>query len=117
MERKSRHHFNWEMRKWRQDRITRLIQEHPGMILPMRVVAHDALHREIQPIDPPQRDLARLVLKNLLSVDNNNDPIINLANQSYFLFTVVEQDNYMSNEAFRLGSHYLDQLLFINENR
>lgn len=113
----NKHHFNWCAREWRRDSLARRIREHPGMILPIKITIHDALHREIPPIQPPHRDLARLVLSNLLSVENNNDPLINLANQSHFLLTLAEEDSRIGDEAFRLGSHYLDQLMFINENR
>jgi len=113
----NRHHFNWCAREWRRDSLARRIREHPGMILPMRITVHDSLHKEIQPIRPPYQPLARLVLSNLLSVENNNDPLINLANQSHFLLNLAEEDSRIGDEAFRLGSHYLDQLMFINENR
>jgi len=112
----NRHHPDWNASIWRQQRITRLIREYPGKLIPMVIVDHNQLHREIPPMKPPIASLSKLMLHNLTELDNP-DPLVNLASQASFLLSVSEQDSRFGEDAFRIGSHYLDQVLFINEAR
>lgn len=112
----NRHHPDWEAAIWRQQRMTRLIREYPGKLIPMVIVDHNQLHREIGPMRPPIQSLAKLMLHNLTTL-NNPDPLINLADQATFLLNIAHDDSRFGEDAFRIGSHYLDQVLFINEAR
>lgn len=56
------------------------------------------------------------MLHNLTTL-NNPDPLINLADQATFLLDISDDDSPLGVDALRIGSHYADQVMFIQEAR
>lgn len=111
------HHLNWCAREWKRNTIHRRIREHPGMIIKLPINLHNQLHHEIPPVRPPALQVARYILDNLISVDNDCNPYTNLRTQYYKLTEYYKEDLPYSEQAYDLAEHYIDQYDFIRENR
>lgn len=86
------------------------------MIVKLPIGLHNRLHKEIPPVRPPALDVARYILDNLLSVDNDCNPYTNLRTQYFHLNQYANEDLPYSDQAFNLAEHYIDQYDFIREN-
>jgi hypothetical protein len=112
----NKHHLNWCRSQWYRDGISKRIREHPGMIIPMRIEDHNALHKEIQPIKPPFRDLGVIALAHLHALDST-DPKFVIPLQADYLWYMAEADTQLGHEAFKYADHLEQQIAFIGLRR
>lgn len=109
----NKHHLCFERKAWEREQFSRKIRQHPGMIIPLYIPTHNALHREIGPIQPPYRTLGLVALAHLYSLDST-DPYYVIPTQADYLWSLTEKENgQLGDEAYKYAIHLEDQIQFL----
>ena len=107
------HHALWPKRQWVASGITRLIREHPGLIVHrLYIPTHNRLHQEIPPIKPMSAELGKLALQNIRQTDIE-DGREGLPYQADYLWHLASQPDEIGDEAYIYAQHLEWQIDFL----
>ena len=106
-----RHHVLFNRRDHeRSGRMQRALRRHPGLIIPLPVLVHRELHREVPPVQVPSKDLAGVLIGEL-----DSNPSTGFKAVVDRLGELAAKDGRMSEEAFRISNNLIVQANFIEE--